>query len=234
MTSFEKAKLATGEYRADFIRRRLGEAASAKTIHGEINASGLYGGPEGKDWPLSVVYAEKRKLEAKPAKGDAPPRAAAPDTDEDEAALDTTGVVVPPEYEDILSAEDVAEVHAEAARKLRVKQRDAAKKALLATATQDLERAARLAAQRGAAKGDNVDIQIDLAPYAPDLRLDGVVYEHGRLYRVQRKVYNVLMEQMQRSWQHEDSLHGKNDRVGRRTLSDRGLTANNASQAVRA
>jgi hypothetical protein len=39
---------------------------------------------------------------------------------------------------------------------------------------------------------------------------------------------------MQRSWQHEDSLRGKNDRVGRRTLAARGLTANNAMQAVRA
>jgi hypothetical protein len=229
MTSFEKAQLATGEPRVEYIRRRLAEGAAVKIVHAEINSPGMYGGPAGKDWPASIVYNEKRKLEAVPrsikplataADGEIPDRA---------PALSARDVIVPPEYEDILTAEDVAEVHAEAQRKLKLKQKEAAKKDLLAKATQDLERESRIAAQRGAAKGDMVDIQIDLAPYAPDLRLDGVPYEHGRQYRVPRKVYNVLMEQMQRSWQHEDSLHGKNDRVGRRTLEQRGLTANNAS-----
>lgn len=228
MTGFEKATLATGEARVDYIRHRLRENVSPKQIHSEINAVGMYGGPEGKTWPISVVYAEKRKLDAPPLKPALV--AAAPDGE----VPDLGPVVVPPEYEGILTEDDVAEVQADAKKKLLAKQKAAAMKDLLAKATADLEREARLAAQRGAAKGDLMDIQIDLAPYAADIRLDGEVYEHARMYRVRRSVYCVLMEQMQRSWQHESSLHGANDRPFRRSLADRGITANNAKQMVHA
>ena len=231
--SFEKAMLATGEPRADYIQRRLTEGASAKIVHEEINSKGFYGGPEGKTWPLSVVYAQKNKLDALARR--TAPKVEAESDDEADLDLDSKALAVPPEFEDILSAEDVAEVHAEARRKLTAKQREQAKKALLIAATEQLEHEARLSAQRGSAKGDNVDVYIDLAPFAGDIRLDGVAYEHGRKYRVPRKVGAVLMEQMQRSWQHEDSLRGNGDRFGRRTLAERGITANNAQQvSVRA
>jgi hypothetical protein len=223
MAGFEKVLLATGEPRAEYIRRRLAEGANVKTITAEINAPGFYSGPEGKKWPESTVYAEKRKAAPKPAaKVEEPPA--------EEPALE-----VPPEYEDILTPEDIVEVQAEAAAALKKKQRAQARKELLAKATQELEREARLAAQRGVARGDMVDVHIDLAPYAPDIRLDGQRYEHGRTYRVPRKVYAVLAEIMQRSWQHQEGLNGKNERPYRRTLVERGITANNyQAAAVRA
>ncbi len=67
MAGFEKVKLATGEFRGEYISRRLGEGADVKTVHAEINAPGFYSGAEGKSWPETVVYAEKRKLGAKTA-----------------------------------------------------------------------------------------------------------------------------------------------------------------------
>lgn len=228
MAAIEKAKLATGEFRAEYITRRLGEGGSPAEIHAEINSPDLYGGAVGGLWPASCVYAEKRKLNAKP-------RTTMPDTEDEEALadeIDASGVAVPEEYEGILTAQDVAEVRADAKKKLLAKQRADAKKALLIMAQQELEHEARLEAQRGAARGDNVDVYIDLAPYAKDLRLDGVVYEHGTRRRVPRRVAAVLFEQMQRSWNHEDSLHGKSDRPFRRSLLERGVTANNAQAAM--
>ena len=59
--AFEKVLLATGEGRSEYIQRRLTEGATVSAIHGEINAAGLYSGPEGKSWPTSVVIAQKAK-----------------------------------------------------------------------------------------------------------------------------------------------------------------------------
>jgi hypothetical protein len=228
MAGFEKTKLATGEFRGEFIARRLSEGATVAEVHGEINAAGLYSGPEGKSWPASVVYAEKRKVTPVPK----PRTARVAAIEEDEPALDLSTVEVPPEYEGVLDAADVAEVRKEAAEALRAKQRKQARKDLLAKATVELEHAAKLAAQRGTARGDMVDLTIDLAPYTPDIKLDGVSYPHGKVVRVPRKVYNTLIEIQQRTWQHEGTLHGANDRPYRRTLAERGLTANNATQAL--
>lgn len=226
MAGFEKTKLATGEYRGEYIARRLSEGATVAEVHGEINAAGLYSGPEGKSWPASVVYAEKRKAVPEPK-----PRAArAAKSEEPEA--DLSEIEVPPEYEGVLDAQDVAEVRKEAVEALKAKHRKQARKDLLAKATAELEREAALAAQRGTARGDMVDLTIDLAPYTPDIKLDGVSYPHGKAVRVPRKVYNTLIEIQQRTWQHEGTLHGASDRPYRRTLAERGLTANKATQAL--
>lgn len=237
MSGFEKTKLATGEFRSDFIRRRLGEGAAAKDIVTEINAPGLYSGPEGKSWPDSVVYAEKRKLEAaKKASATASTDDVAPaarkggrtsaDTDTDAAALK-----VAPEHEGILDETDMKSIREEAAAALRKKQRAEARKQALAQATVELEHEARLAAQRGVAKGDNVDINIDLAPFADRIVVDGKTYMHGAMVRVPRKVAASLQEQIQRTWQHQEGLQGKNENAYRKP---RMQTVGGPSQGVRA
>lgn len=234
MAGFEKTKLLSGEFRKDYILRRLAEGATVKAIHGEINAPDLYAGLEGKAWPESVVYAAKPKPEAPPAVTiktavTKPATKAVPDV-----ALTLADVAVPPEYEGILDAEDIAEVRAEAAELLRKEQRAQARKDLLKQATADLKRELALEAQRGEARGDMVDVTIDLAPYSDRLAIDGVPYLHGKTYRVPRRVYNTIAEMLQRSWQHEGTLHGANDRPYRRSLNERGLTANNFREGVRA
>lgn len=202
MAGFEKVKLASGEFRGDYIQRRLKEGASIKDIASEINAPGLYSGPEGKSWPETVIYAEKRRLN---------PVVKAPTAVK---AVETAEV--PEEYVGILTPEDMAAIRAEALDKIKTKQRGAARKEALQKATIELERQAREADMQGAAKGDLVDVHIDLAQYAPNIRLDGRAFEHGRMYRVTRKVAAVLAEQMQRSWQHQDSLSGANENAYRR------------------
>lgn len=200
--AFEKVLLATGESRSEYIQRRLTEGATVSAIHAEINAAGMYSGEEGKSWPVSVVVAQKTKASPKPAKAAAP---AVPDVKFEEV----DGAVVPPQYEGILTAEDVAEIHAEAAAAVRKAVRKKARDAMLIEARANLEREALVEMKRGAARGDMVDVSIDLAEYAPFLRIDGEVFWHGTTYRVGRNVSKVLHEQMQRSWQHQRSISGQ-------------------------
>lgn len=227
MPGFEKTKLATGEFRGEYIVRRLKEGAGVKDIHAEINAEGLHTGD--RPWPASIIYVEQRKMQTKLAK-----RAPELVDASEPAPVDQKANAVPPEYEEVLTPEDMAEVRKEAADAWRAKQRKQARKDMLARFTTDLEREARIAAQQGSAKGGLIDVTIDIAPYAEDIRLDGISYRHGTTHRVPRNVACVLMEQMQRSWEHEASLHGASDRPYRRTLNQRGVTANNFREGVRA
>ena len=229
MAGFEKTKLATGEFRGDYIARRLAEGASVKAVHGEINAPGFYSGPEGKTWPMSVVYAAQPKTKPAAAKT-AGAEDAAPE-------LDAKTLEVPPEYEDVLDAKDMAEIKAEAAVELKKEQRKAARKDMLARAKADLQREAARLAQEGGPRADLVDLTIELAPYAVDIRLDGRSYPHGKQVRVPRKVAAVLMEQMQRSWQHQEGLSGANENAYRkpRLASISGRTgATTGTQGLRA
>ena len=201
--------MTTGEFRADYIARRLAEGATVKTVHGEINAPGFYSGPDGSSWPQSVVYAAQRKKPTTSVPEVA--RTAAPEVD-----LDAKTVEVPPEYEDVLTSEDMAEIKAEAAAELKKEQRKSARKEMLARAKADLQREAAALAQQGGPRADMVDLTIDLAPYAADIRLDGRSYPHGKQVRVPRKVAAVLAEQMERSWKHQEGLSGANENAYRK------------------
>lgn len=58
-----------------------------------------------------------------------------------------------------------------------------------------------------------VNITIDLAPYTEKISINGPLGQHyynGRTYPVPRHVANSLVEQMHRSWRHEDQVDGKN------------------------
>jgi hypothetical protein len=218
VAGFEQVKLLTGEPRGEYIRRRLQEGASNSLILKEINDPTRYSGPEGKLWPASLVSIEARKLKPK-AKAD--PILAKPATafdalsEGDEPRGEELGdakralPAVPAEYEGILDPEDMAEIRREAEERVRAAQRKAARAELLKKAEQELAREAREAQKRGAARGDLVDVTIDLAPYAATIKLDGEEFYHGVQYRVGRKVAAVLYEQMQRSWQHQDSISGQ-------------------------
>lgn len=48
-----------------------------------------------------------------------------------------------------------------------------------------------------------VYILLDLPPFAKEIRLDGRVYHHGRVYEVPRGVYETMNEIMARGWAHD-------------------------------
>lgn len=213
MAGFEKVKLLSGEDRLDYIKRRLGENASVAAITAEINHVDMYSGPEGKTWLPAVVYQVKQKM-----KKTVPDSPRVVEEIEDEVGLETVEAsteTVPDAFIDILTPEDVAEIKIEAAKNVRSKERAKARKAMLAQATAELEREAAMAAQRGQARGDMVDVQIDLAPYAPGITLDGVYYHHGTMPRVRRDVAKVIQETCARSWLHQDSISGQRNDFNR-------------------
>lgn len=226
--AFEKIILLNGELRRDYIQRRLKEGVDVVTITDEINSPALFTGKN--RWLPGVVYVEQAKLAPKAPKNDpllaaerVPPaaRAAVEDYDGPDETLDESEEV-PAEFEGILTPEDMAEVRKEAAEAIRKEQRKVARASALKKAKEDLALEARRAQQRGAARGDQVDVYVDVAPYAvlgndsSGISLDGERYEHGRTYRVSRPVAAVLNELMQRTYLHQESISGQRQDFNRK------------------
>ena len=62
---------------------------------------------------------------------------------------------------------------------------------------------------------DELDILIDVAPFADNITVDGTVYQHGHWYRVDRRRHNSLTEIMARSWDSEERAGNPNRRFRR-------------------
>lgn len=52
-------------------------------------------------------------------------------------------------------------------------------------------------------------VHIDLAPFSARLIIDNVEYWHGYSYEVPHGLYVVLIEQMHRTWMHQDEIDGR-------------------------
>src|SRR5690606_20538624 len=59
-------------------------------------------------------------------------------------------------------------------------------------------------------------ITLDLAPYAPSIVLDGVVYFHGSTYEVPKRQYDTMREIVARTWGHEQSIGNANSEFYRK------------------
>lgn len=102
----------------------------------------------------------------------------------------------------LLSKEEKAAIFGKAKAKVDAKRKADAEDAYLAQQMKELE--------RGAGLDESMhEISLDLPEYADRLNIDGVVYFHGRSYTVGQGLYNVLREQMQRMWGHQDEIDGK-------------------------
>jgi len=55
-----------------------------------------------------------------------------------------------------------------------------------------------------------IHLSVDIAPFLPYIMIDGVQYFHGYSYDVEQSRAIVMFEQMQRSWQHQDEIEGRN------------------------
>ena len=102
----------------------------------------------------------------------------------------------------ILSAEQKRAIRAEAldlhAKDMEQAARDAYFKEMLAEA------------QRKDSPDDQlVYCTIDLAPFMNRILIDNVEYFHGYIYEVPMYLFRVLIEQMQRSWMHQDEIDGR-------------------------
>ena len=119
-----------------------------------------------------------------------------------------------PEYENdkpLFTAEEEAKIRAEAKAEILKDKKAAAKKDMIAKEKIRLQREDGLTT--GNSHADQiVSINIDLAPYAPHILVNGSPYWHGKRYSVPRHVAVSLQETMFRSWQHQAEIKGESMR----------------------
>lgn len=206
--TFAKATLKNGEPRNDYIRRRHADGIKPKAILAEINAPELCNAGPGKLYSAATVKSALYVDKPEPAKPPATtfcadlgvPLAAHPAADfaSDDAPAST----------DLLSADEIAAIRAQARAEILAELKAAKKKELLAKAKGEIRGEMALAA------GTNepmVTITINLAAYVDRIHLNqpyGPVYMHGRTYTVPISTAQVLMSQMYESWKHEDMRKG--------------------------
>lgn len=120
-----------------------------------------------------------------------------------------------------LSAEELARIREEAAKKVAAEMADvnaAKRKKLIAETLAEETLRQRRAAGLTDYRDDMLDILIDVAPFTAEIRIDGTVYQHGRWYKVDRRRYDSLREIMARSWDAEDRA-GNPNRKFQRTVA---------------
>jgi hypothetical protein len=58
-------------------------------------------------------------------------------------------------------------------------------------------------------EGERIPVFINLAPFADRLRIDDVIYVHGRTYDLPERRAAVVQEAMSRGWKHQAEIEGK-------------------------
>lgn len=61
-----------------------------------------------------------------------------------------------------------------------------------------------------------VTIDIDLAPYCSEIRIDGAVYFQGHSYTVRTSVAEGMAEMMANTWKHQSQIDGKSENFYRK------------------
>lgn len=54
-----------------------------------------------------------------------------------------------------------------------------------------------------------VEVRIDLPPHAPDIRIDGRVFQPGLTYKVTQAQATSMKDIMFRAWAHEEEVRGQ-------------------------
>lgn len=79
----------------------------------------------------------------------------------------------------------------------------------LAAEAQLLEQFEKEERQAGGLEEEQVEVFIDLAPYADRIMLDGVIYFNGQTKTVRASVGAVMLEMMSATWKHQSIVDGK-------------------------
>lgn len=108
--------------------------------------------------------------------------------------------------DDLLDAETRDQIKQKAREHVAKKRRDEAEAKLLAQEIRREEIAYNPLEQYE-------DVEIDLAPYAPFISLDGVMYFHGMTYNVAYSVARTIDDISARTWEHDNEIHGRRRRA---------------------
>lgn len=106
---------------------------------------------------------------------------------------------------DELTAEDRVQIKARAREEVKKRRKDAATKRALDEAIREEERSYDPLQQFE-------DVTIDLAPYAPFVSLDGIMYFHGLSYSVPYNVARTIDDISARTWEHQNEIDGRRRR----------------------
>lgn len=79
-----------------------------------------------------------------------------------------------------------------------------------------------------------VDVEINLAPHADQIRLDGVIYFHGQIKTVRESVALVIQEIAANTWKHQSIVDGKPENFYRQTRGQRVTPGGVISNILRA
>ncbi len=101
-------------------------------------------------------------------------------------------------YESLLSPDEIAAIRTKARLTVEKEIKDKQEAALLAKYTEEERQALD-------PKEELVPIFLSLAGHSNYIMLDGTQYFHETLYHVKPGVFQVLTEQMNRGWAHEDN-----------------------------
>ena len=102
------------------------------------------------------------------------------------------------------------ELLAEARAELLAEQQALAEKQFKAAAKRRLK--AEMQAAAGVEEEKLVPIQIDLAPHADKILIDGVAYYHGMTYNFAPATVPTIKEIMHRTWRHEEEISNAKNR----------------------
>jgi hypothetical protein len=127
--------------------------------------------------------------------------------EDDDDAVAVTEMLDAEEAHPILTAEEIAEIRAEARKKVEAERRSAARAEMLEREINAARRAAGLTT--GGPNDEMVNITLDLAEHSEDIKLNGCSYRHGGTYRVPRHVAETMREIMYRGWKHQNEVDGK-------------------------
>lgn len=137
-----------------------------------------------------------------------------------------TGPAKMPLNHDLLSEEDRLALSAEAAKSVLAEMTQDARDAYFASEMARLRREQIPADQLGL-------LTIDTAPFVAHLMIDGVQFFQGYTYEVPHKQRVVLLEQMQRSWHHQDEIDGRSRFNAYRRPQNHVLSPNDAGTVTR-
>lgn len=113
------------------------------------------------------------------------------------------------DYELLLSADEKAAIELDVEREENEKLKEMARVQYKAAF------ALKKARELGLAE-PQVTITVDVADYANDIRIDGVVYQQGMTYTYPASTAVLVMHMMQQTFKHEREINGKSEHDRRR------------------
>lgn len=131
----------------------------------------------------------------------------------------------PPADLELLNEDERTAIEQEVQAEVAEEAKEAARKELKAKLKLDAKRAKGL-------EEAQVEVAVDLAPYCDRILLDNHAYLQGITYTVPASKASVMLEVMQRTWNHQAEIDGKSENFYRRTRGARVIPAGNGAAVI--